>query len=467
MNDMQIGRGWTVFSADRKRIGDVVEVHPHFILVSRGVLLIKDMYLPLGTVERVENGTVVLTVTNDALRKMDLSHEPPPPPEAPETAPETYGNVARSPARDSLSDYPSETGPGSEPLTFPGAWSPEEEEYEETPSYNRPLPNGLVEVEHTLNLAYSDLGYGMPIVLMQGWPFDSTIWEPIPYELALYNRVITFDARGSGDSDKPWDFYSIQTLTQDLHRLVVEQGLHNITLVAWSTSAEVALSYAQEHPKRLARLILISPLIPAWLMAEDAESWLAGQPGLDRETIAEWQSDLVRNRPALFDQLLDRLTVTPLEDNRRRWILSRMLLGAQNAQIKLFEALLSEDPTSALYLVKTPVTILQGLQDRIAPFASVERLASLLPSAQITALENCGHAPFLDASELVAKILGDLTSTLIEPAYEPTYDEAGTMESEDASEQPMDENPELVASALDEALLSGEPVKALPETEGE
>ncbi len=104
----QIGRGWPVFSADRKRVGDVTEVHGHYILVSRGVFFVKDMYLPLGTVDKVDNATVVLTVTYDVLRKMNLSHEPPVPAEPAE--PQTdYGNSSpRSMAQESLSDYPSE-----------------------------------------------------------------------------------------------------------------------------------------------------------------------------------------------------------------------------------------------------------------------------------------------------------------------------------------------------------------------
>ncbi len=462
MSDMQIGRGWPVFSADRKRVGDVTEVHDHFILVSRGVLWVRDMYLPLGTVDHVENGTVVLTVTREVLRKMDVSHEPPVPVAAAETTQEPYDSEPRTVGQDSLSDYPSEAGAGSEPIAFPGAWSGEDE-YEETPSYNRPLPNGLVEIEHALNLSYADLGYGMPILLMQGWPFDSSIWEPLPYELAVWNRVVTFDMRGTGDSDRPWDFYSTQTLAQDLHRLIVEQSLHDVTLVAWSTAAEVALAYAQDHPKRLSRVVLISPFIPAWLAAEDAQTWVGNQLELDGPILSGWQSTLLRNRPAVFGQLVDRLTAAPLEASRRDWILSRMMHGAHHAQVKMFDVFLLEDPEPTLQYVKTPVTILHGLQDRIAPFATAERLARMLSSAQVTPLENCGHAPFLEQPELIAKILGDIVSTFVQPAFE----EAGTIESEDSSGQPEEESPELVGSALDEALLSGEPVKVPPEVEGE
>src|SRR6266571_4413118 len=41
-----IGRGWTVYTEDGKRLGDVVEVHPHYLLVSRGLLIVRDVYVP-------------------------------------------------------------------------------------------------------------------------------------------------------------------------------------------------------------------------------------------------------------------------------------------------------------------------------------------------------------------------------------------------------------------------------------
>ncbi len=320
-----------------------------------------------------------------------------------------------------------------------------------------------MEVEHALNVAYSDLGYGLPAVLMQGWPFDSTIWEPMPYELAIFNRVVTYDMRGTGESDKPWDFYSVQTMSQDLHRLIVEQSLHNVTLVAWSTAAQVALTYAQDHPKRVERLVLISPLIPAWLTAEDTQDWLGDRAALDIPDFTQWQEGLLRNRPAVFAQILDRLAAEPLEKNRRGWMLSRMMHGAHHAQVKMLDMFLIEDPSSALEYVKAPVTILQGLRDRITPMAAAERLASLLPAATVKSLEHCGHAPFLDRPEQLAKMLGDLISPYTEPAYE----DAGTIESDDTNEQFVVEDQDLVGLVSGDAPEPGEPVEALPAAEGE
>jgi len=411
MNDMSIARGWTVYSADKKRVGDVTEVHPHYILVSRGVLLVKDMYLPLGAVERAEGTAVYLSVTYAVLRRMDLSHAPPPPDEAPQFS--ALDQPVAPP--DDISAYPSEaTMTPTEPLAFPSPWSRDDSE-DDSPSYTRPSPNGLVEVDHLINIAYADLGYGMPIMLLQGWPFDSSIWEPLAYKLAVENRTITYDMRGTGESDKPWDYYSVAALANDVQRLAVEQLLHMTTIVAWSTAAPVALQYAAEHKRRVSRLVLISPVILSWLAADDAAAWLGHPPVLDVAAQDSWEAALIEDRPAFFATLIEQLAGPSPSASRREWIFQRLMQGAPWAQIKTFAALRAWDPAQVLPALGVPVTIIQGGQDTIAPPAMASRLASMLPGAQILTFDQCGHAPFLDQPARVIQTIEDL----IRPVYEP------------------------------------------------
>src|SRR5579883_1093185 len=78
----EIARGWAVFSEDGKRVGDVVEVHPHYLLVSRGLLVVRDVYVPRYAVAAVEDRKVHLAITEERLRRMGWNAPPPPPPVA-------------------------------------------------------------------------------------------------------------------------------------------------------------------------------------------------------------------------------------------------------------------------------------------------------------------------------------------------------------------------------------------------
>src|ERR671937_2393644 len=75
-----IVRGWTVYTEDGKRLGDVVEVHPHYLLVSRGLLIVRDVYVPRYAVAAADNRQVHLAITEERIRHMGWTAPPPPPP---------------------------------------------------------------------------------------------------------------------------------------------------------------------------------------------------------------------------------------------------------------------------------------------------------------------------------------------------------------------------------------------------
>ncbi len=73
---LDISRGWGVLTTDDYRVGDVTEVHPTYLLVSRGLVFVNDTYVPLHAIERVEDNKVRLSITRTTFRKMDWKKPP-------------------------------------------------------------------------------------------------------------------------------------------------------------------------------------------------------------------------------------------------------------------------------------------------------------------------------------------------------------------------------------------------------
>lgn len=87
----------------------------------------------------------------------------------------------------------------------------------------------------SLRLHYQDFGKGRPVVLIHGWPLSGRTWEPQVAELVDAGfRVIAYDRRGFGASSQPWSGYDYDTLAQDLHELMTELTLADVTLVGFS-----------------------------------------------------------------------------------------------------------------------------------------------------------------------------------------------------------------------------------------
>jgi pimeloyl-ACP methyl ester carboxylesterase len=462
-NTLAIGRGWAVITADGKRVGDVIEVHDHYLLVSHGVIFVRDRYLPLGTVERTGDKQVILTVTEAVFRKMDLSHIPQPPIIEPSTEP----LAQPMPVTDFNAGYtpdPYQADAGN----YSTGWQGDSgSDYDEMPTYTRAQPNGLVEIEHGLNVAYSEMGYGQPVLLIPGWPFDSAVWEPLPTVLAAEYRTVTYDPRGMGKSDAPWDSYFVEAMAGDVHRIIVEQALYDVTLVAWSTGATIALAYARSFPKRLARLVLVAPVLLKWPEApaafeESAEGSVAASeegedspeaPEKPREPAAEpeeslvldeatqerWNAALLEDRPALFAQLVDEMVGPNLSEPHRQWLCHRMLSGGHHAHVKTWDALRNYDLTDCFSEVKAPITIVSARGDRFSPPAAGARLASLLSDAKHIEIEGQSHAVFLEQRAALMGILNDLLT----PPYVPYAWEVEEAEAAQAGEETVDESQDL------------------------
>ncbi len=486
---LAIGRGWAVISSDGKRVGDVIEVHDHYLLVSRGVIFVRDRYLPLGTVERTGEKQVILTVTEAVFRKMDLSNIPPPPVIEPATEPlaqpmsVTDFNQGYTP-----DPYQADAG------NYSTGWQGDStSDYNEMPTYTRAQPNGLVEIEHGLNVAYSEMGYGQPVLLIPGWPFDSAVWEPLPTLLAAEYRTVTYDPRGMGKSDAPWDSYFVEAMAGDVHRIIVEQALYEVTLVAWSIGATIALAYARSFPKRIARVVLVAPVLLKWPEAptvfeetgvssddsaeaasEEPEEFSAVAPAeepnesstmepvaaletsdeelgevsaaepeeslvLDEATQELWNAKLLEDRPALFAQLVDEMVGPNLSEPHRQWLCHRMLSGGHHAHVKTWDALRNFDLTDSFSDVKTPITIVSARGDRFSPPAAGARLASLLSDAKHIEIDGQSHGLFLEQRAALMGILSDLLT----PPYVPYAWEVEEAEAAQAGKETAEESQDL------------------------
>ncbi|MGI4730055.1 MAG: alpha/beta fold hydrolase, partial [Janthinobacterium lividum] len=122
-----------------------------------------------------------------------------------------------------------------------------------------------------VKIFYQDLGQGKPVVLIHGWPITSDSWEYQLNELPAHGlRVIAYDRRGFGKSDKPWGNYDYDTLASDLNALLEELDLHEVTLVGFSMGGGEVIRYLTNYgSSRIAKIALVSSIIPFILKTDD------------------------------------------------------------------------------------------------------------------------------------------------------------------------------------------------------
>ena len=109
-----------------------------------------------------------------------------------------------------------------------------------------------------IDMYYELDGTGEPVVLIGGLANDITESERLIAWLAQGNRVLAFDNRGAGRTDKPDIPYSIEMMAADTAGLMDALDIRRATIVGISMGGRIAMELALEHPDLVARLVLVS-----------------------------------------------------------------------------------------------------------------------------------------------------------------------------------------------------------------
>jgi pimeloyl-ACP methyl ester carboxylesterase len=98
---------------------------------------------------------------------------------------------------------------------------------------------------------------GRTVVGIHGLTANHTCWQPMAEAIAGAHRLIAYDLRGRGDSDKPAAGYSLAHHGADLLGLLDHFGVPRAVLMGHSLGASIAVRFAVHHPDRVERLILL------------------------------------------------------------------------------------------------------------------------------------------------------------------------------------------------------------------
>src|SRR5918994_5222269 len=114
---------------------------------------------------------------------------------------------------------------------------------------------------------YEVYGNGEPTILFcPTWSLvHSRVWKmQIPY-MARHHRVVVFDARGNGKSDRPQNIeaYAESEFARDALDILDATGTEQAVVVGLSRGAQRALLLATEHPERVTGLVFVGPWFPA------------------------------------------------------------------------------------------------------------------------------------------------------------------------------------------------------------
>lgn len=239
-----------------------------------------------------------------------------------------------------------------------------------------------------MEIAYTDLGSGPPLILMHGIPTWSFLFHEVIDQLAVTNRVIAPDFIGHGQSDQRDVFDRSLRAQRDMVIALMDRlGLERATLVGHDTGGGVALIMAVENPERVGRLVLSNIVAYDSWPIDDMIS--VGHPGWARKGIEEIRAFLVQGFAEGLSRK-DRLTpefvegvVAPYVTEAGKISLVRNASGLNTSHTTML--------TPRLGGIRAETLLVWGVDDPWQPVSDGERLAKDIPDARLVPIENASH----------------------------------------------------------------------------
>ena len=248
---------------------------------------------------------------------------------------------------------------------------------------------------------YEVYGQGGPtILLLPTWSIiHSRCWKmQIPY-LAQHFRVLIFDGRGNGKSDRPAEpeAYGAQEYADDALAVMDATDTERAVLVSLSRGAERSLLLGAEHPEHVEGMVFIAPALPlppamargnAHEMFTRRRDSYEGWEKYNRHYWLENYEDFVE---FLFSQVFNEPHSTKQREDSVGWALEtdpETLVATQLAPRLPDEASVRE----LAERIPCPVLVIHGSDDAVRPHGSGAALAELIGGALVT-LEGSGHCP--------------------------------------------------------------------------
>lgn len=236
-------------------------------------------------------------------------------------------------------------------------------------------------------------GPGRPVVLIHGWPLSGEAFNlQVPALQEAGYRVITYDRRGFGRSDKPLTGYGYDRLTKDLHSILTALDLQDVTLVGFSMGGgEVARYVGLFGTERLRSVVFASAVPPYLLKTPDNPDG-----PLEPAAAAKMAAQLTADRESFWDQFVTEFYsangVLKVTEEQRQEALTLALQSSKAAALEAMTAFGTTDFSDDLARITLPTLVLHGDSDATVPFeGSGARTLVAVPQSELVLLSDAPH----------------------------------------------------------------------------
>ena len=236
-----------------------------------------------------------------------------------------------------------------------------------------------------------------PVLMIQGLGASKNAWNLQRIAMATRFRIISFDNRGAGRSDKPTEPFTLEQMADDALAVLDAAGIETAHVVGASMGGVISQIVAVKYPHRVRSLTLVctacrnhpwrQELLQSW--AKTAEE--KGMIEVGKEA-AQWVMS-----PRSFRRLVPAFT----------WMGPLAALRPRHSFVSQIDAILNtrEDLVDQLSTITAPTMVIVGNQDILTPRGDSEEIAERIPNAELVVISGAAHGLMMEHSSTFNKIL--------------------------------------------------------------
>jgi len=237
---------------------------------------------------------------------------------------------------------------------------------------------------------------GRPVIMMHGWPLTSDTWDDFAVVAANAGfRAISYDRRGFGRSEQPWDGYEYDTLADDLADVIEATGAQDAALLGFSMGGGEVARYMSRHGgKGVSKAALIASVVPYMAQTPD------NPDGVPQSVFDEMTAGMKEDRAHFFHGFLKSfygvgVFTGSVSEAVLDWSFQQTMMAGLRPTLACAKAFSSTDFRPDLPSFKVPTLIIHGTGDQTVPIETSGRAAAAaIPGATLIEYEGAPHGLF-------------------------------------------------------------------------
>ena len=264
-----------------------------------------------------------------------------------------------------------------------------------------------------IKICYEIAGEGEPLFLVHGFGSKKESWIAQFPVLSKHFKVIRFDNRGAGKSERPKGTYTMEIFADDIKGLMDYLGIEQTNIAGWSLGGMIVQNFILKYPEKVKKVILINtnygfpdedgPLVYKNMRLEEEK-----QKKIDHVK-AFWDGA----RSGYYIKFRKEMEANPSKKWYGLWSAEDMIEmsivdppTAEDIEVQA-SALKTHETFDRLKTIKSPTLILTASHDRLIPKSTMEEIHEQIPNSKFIVIDKAGHSSPLEKAPEVNQVMID------------------------------------------------------------